>query len=598
MYAMKQSGARYCMSPALAGIAVSILLPAASLFAAAGATKVYTLDADFDLGVLFNVNHTAPNNNQLQLNSQSATFPVLWVANAGEDTVSKIDTNTGKEVGRYRTWFSSGLHSEFSGPAPSRTAVDADGNCYVANRHFDGRPASVVKILASGGVDRNGNGVIDTSVDADNNGIISGAELRAITDANANSIPEIGEVADERIGWIVQVGPANGLGRSLSIDPQGNIWVGLYNSRVYYKLNPANGAIIAGPINVTPNTPYGSVVDASGILWGASLSSNLLKLDTNTNTFVGTFTHGGSNYGIGFGNSRVYLGQQNPVVQFNPATNAFSNINLGFSALGVSVGSNGDILVHGFTGGSNGGASRIRPDGSIRWSVPNQAGAADFNGRGCVPDANDDVWTINLSTNNVQKYAALTGAPLGVFPVGSRPYSYSDATGSTFVQTIGLGRWNVVFDTGVAGTDDTVISWNSLVPAGASLAVSTAASNTKSLVSDYNQADYVPVSNGGTASLAGRYHAIQVTFTAAPSTSASPILHDLTIAAPSSCGNFDLNGNGCVDRTDTNLLLAAIRAGSQDSRYDMNCDGKVDIADSRFLATKYTIAGGAPCPAP
>ena len=570
-----------------------------TVISVAGPTRIYTTNADFDLGVAFNVNHAAPNNDQLQLNQQSQTFPVLWVANAGEDSVSKIDTNTGKEVARYRTWFPSAVHDPFSGPAPSRTAVDGDGNCYVANRHFDGRPAEVMKILASGGNDRNGNGVIDTSSDLNSNGVIAGAEILSMTDSNANSIVEIGEIADERIAWHVRVGGNSMLGRSLSIDPNGFIWLGLFSGRVYYKLDPNTGAIVAGPINVAPNTPYGAVVDASGILWGASLSNNLLKLDTNTNTFVGTFTHSGSNYGIGFGNNRVYLGQASPVHVFNPATNTFSNINLGFTAYGVSAASNGDLLVHGSTvSGSAGGATRFRPDGSIVWSKGNQAGANDFAGRGCVPDANGDVWTINLNTNNVSKYDGDDGTALGVFPVGASPYSYSDATGSTFVQTIGLGRWTVVFDTAVNTTDDMVVTWNALQPGLSKLVVASAASNAKSTPGAYSPADFVPVTNGSTASLAGRYHAVQVTFTADPGNSQSPVLLDLTLRAPDVCPTLDLDGNGCIDRNDVTLSVAAIRVGSRDLRYDSNCDGKVDISDTRYIATKFTNAGGVPCVGP
>ena len=67
------------------------------------AGKTYTLNADFDQGTSLNVNHLSPD--QLQLNVVTSTFPFLWVANGGEDTVSKIDTKNNKEVARYRTWF-------------------------------------------------------------------------------------------------------------------------------------------------------------------------------------------------------------------------------------------------------------------------------------------------------------------------------------------------------------------------------------------------------------------------------------------------------------------------------------------------------------
>jgi hypothetical protein len=57
----------------------------------------------------------------------------------------------------------------------------------------------------------------------------------------------------------------------------------------------------------------------------------------------------------------------------------------------------------------------------------------------------------------------------------------------------------------------------------------------------------------------------------------------------------DLNGDGCIDRTDLNLLLTKIRARSTDLTYDLNGDGKVDIADARFLVLQFTNPGGAPC---
>ena len=147
------------------------------------ATTVYTTDAQFDLGVLSGVNHIAPNNNQLQLNLIGTTFPVLWVANAGEDTLSKIDTTLNREIGRYRTWFGSGAfsnHGAFSGPAPSRSAVDIDGNAYILNRHFDNGRPMLMKVLTEGFIDRNGNGVADTSLDADNSGTISAAETKDV----------------------------------------------------------------------------------------------------------------------------------------------------------------------------------------------------------------------------------------------------------------------------------------------------------------------------------------------------------------------------------------------------------------------------------
>jgi FtsP/CotA-like multicopper oxidase with cupredoxin domain len=61
----------------------------------------------------------------------------------------------------------------------------------------------------------------------------------------------------------------------------------------------------------------------------------------------------------------------------------------------------------------------------------------------------------------------------------------------------------------------------------------------------------------------------------------------------------DINHNGCVDRTDYNLLMAAIRARSTNvALYDINGDGKVDVADARKLVLLFTNPGGAACTPP
>jgi len=46
---------------------------------------------------------------------------------------------------------------------------------------------------------------------------------------------------------------------------------------------------------------------------------------------------------------------------------------------------------------------------------------------------------------------------------------------------------------------------------------------------------------------------------------------------------------------DLSILLSQICARSQDFTYDLNSDGKVDIADARFLILHFTHPGGSPC---
>jgi hypothetical protein len=498
----------------IAGIIVSSL----AFPAVAASSKTYTTNADFDQGVLDGVNHDVAD--QLQLNSKSTTFPVMWIANAGEDTISKIDTRTGNEDARYRTWFGPAWHGAWEGPAPSRTAVDKYGNVYVANRHFDGKKAEIVKILADGGIDRNGNGIIDTS---------TGSTPLPLTDTNANGIVDPAEIQDERVAWIVQVGNPNGLGRSLSIDTDGNLWLGLYNDRVYYKVSSDNGAILDGPISVGSNTPYGSMVDKNGILWGASLDSTLLKL--NTTTLAQTvYTHGNSDYGLALGNNKVYMGCTSgcSFIQFDPATNTFSTpAAILLNTLGIAVDADGNILV----GKSSGGIIKFKPDGTVIWNVGPQSGTSEA--RGVVVDSDNNVWAVNVYEDKISKFNGSDGSSLGTFPVGHSPYTYSDASGLGLrISNTQTGTWNVIYDSTSAGTSWDKVSWADSIPTDANIEVKVRTADTEA---GLQLVTYDPVSKDVPFIKTGRFIQVDVRLTA-NTQKQSPILFDLTVV-PKDGGN-------------------------------------------------------------
>jgi hypothetical protein len=56
----------------------------------------------------------------------------------------------------------------------------------------------------------------------------------------------------------------------------------------------------------------------------------------------------------------------------------------------------------------------------------------------------------------------------------------------------------------------------------------------------------------------------------------------------------DLNYDGYVDQNDLTIILTAIRGHSTDLQYDLNGDQRVDIADARYLAARFTNPGGVP----
>ncbi|MFH1216439.1 MAG: hypothetical protein V1706_08055 [Pseudomonadota bacterium] len=560
------------------------LSQAAGIIAAAGlifpapthaATTIYTVDSDFDIGILNGVNHDAPDNDQLQLNTTGTTFPIMWIANAGEDSVSRIDTDANCETARYKTWHNIPNHGAWSGPAPSRTAVDIEGNVYVANRHFDGRPAQVMKILAEGGIDRNGNGVIDTSFDANNDCTISAGEMIPLVDSNSNGTLDPDELLDERVAWAVQVGPNNGLGRSLCIDTEGDIWLGLYNSHTYYELNAGDGSIKSGPNN-NALTNYGCLVDGNGKLWSADLGVYLGELDTVTKAYTNRY-HGnqGSNYGIALGNDKVYLGSQSSrsYIEYDPVTNIFSNPAAAWTyTLGISVDGDGDIVL-----GRN-PIYKFAPDGSVVWSKPHPVNPSDV--RGVIVDANNDVWTVNLSNNNISKFDGVTGNHIATIPVGYQPYTYSDATGFAARNiTTPSGIWNVVNDSGTAGTLWQSIVWNAepegFIPAGASIKVEARSADSLAALT---AAPFTTVSNGVALTLTGQFIGLRVTLQ--PDTDGNtPILSDLTITSADTSRVCDVNDDGAVNIADISLINA--NRNTTNITYDIDGDGVVTVLDSR-----------------
>jgi hypothetical protein len=199
---------------------------------------------------------------EITLTTNVASAPYLWVANDGEQTVSKVDVDTGREVARY-----------VAGPPqpvsirPSRTVVDLFGNAYVVNRAF-GAQGSITKFAGSAAActDRDGNGRIETSRDGDGDGFIAPDEL-------------LPWGADECVLWNVPVGPFDAWPRSIAIDrgddesPAGYVWVGTFyaggaaGGGVAYRFRASDGAL-RGEVRLPADFhPYGAAGDCRGLIW-------------------------------------------------------------------------------------------------------------------------------------------------------------------------------------------------------------------------------------------------------------------------------------------------------------------------------------------
>ena len=264
----------------------------------------------------------------LILNRNEVRFEYLWVANAGEGTISKVDTSELREVGRYD---SVGPNNAALTPgsqnSPSRTGIDLNGDMFVANRAF-GRQPSVTKIYNRDCIDRNGNGSIETSQDVNGNNLI-----------DRNNPNEFFGQNDECYAWTKAVGRPGGTARALAIDagdaqnPYGNVWVGMYTHREFHGIQGVTGDLIQRPGLTNPvsvgHQPYGAVVDSNGYVWSGTLSrGTIVGFDSVTGRASGVITPRGvpaRSYGFTMdGENRLWVGAQTEGVnRYNP----YSDIN-------------------------------------------------------------------------------------------------------------------------------------------------------------------------------------------------------------------------------------------------------------------------------
>lgn len=380
------------------------------------------------------------------------TFPFIWVANSGENTISKIDTRTGTELGVYRT-APTGASSN-----PSRTTVDQDGNVWVGNRNSN----TIVKVgLKEYGqcVDRNNNGVIDSSTGRSDikpwsGSDVSGAEDECILKYVAMSAPSVDTPYDIR---------------TVAIDPQNNVFVGGSGSRSIFKVNGTTGDIIAAANTLQGH--YGGVVDKEGNLW--SMQSGYGKVqktapDLSTSTLIDI---GHSGYGIAIDKyGKVWTTEYGTRFSaFDPADpvgtlKVFTQTGNPY-AQGIATDANGDVFIAGSLDSNVVGHYQQVFDSTGAFStVSFVANYTVENGpTGVAVDGAGKVWASNYYSSSVSRIGLASDPAAAVvdhFSVGLSPYNYSDMTGRV-VRTITnrQGTWEATFDGGRDGFAWAKVIW-------------------------------------------------------------------------------------------------------------------------------------------
>lgn len=200
-------------------------------------------------------------------------FSYLWVANAPQSTVSKINTQTLQEEGRYWT-------REDHAGNPSRTSVNVTGRAVAVANRFGG----VIKIWANEAdcVDQNGAPGIQTSqgkndvLDWEDDDCVAWftpmtyTTQRPIAWGAGEVNPDTCEYENERV-WV-----AGGTGQGLGGCNGGPTMV--------HRLDGESGDVVdtveVDEVACTSTGPYGAAVDGAGDLWVSSRpETRLIQVD-------------------------------------------------------------------------------------------------------------------------------------------------------------------------------------------------------------------------------------------------------------------------------------------------------------------------------
>jgi streptogramin lyase len=585
------AGAHHGLLPTLSAVAAAAGLPFLAAVATTGGLAflaapalgqqsiTYTLDADFDMGVLDHVNHTAVHD-QLQLDVNPAgNQPFVCLSLSGNGTLVRFDANTGAFFGEYST------APDGFAKNPSRIGIDSKGNAWVGNRDESSNvnnvpKGSVAKIgFVVGGTRSNADGspnpsgqylkgpfTYNTCVDRNNDGLIKTSrglgDIRPwpnVTDGNGGADGIVQDADDECI-LIYQ--RTDGIEiEQVNVDSHDDVWVGGYpdSPDKFDKLDGNTGAILQ---SFTPTScgGFGGVLAPDGILWSTSFKEgSLMRYDTLTNTLNPTCIPVGDPHALAIDtNGFIWVAEfdLNKVSKFAPdGTPVFVNQRCGTTAFDralavtpadnnvwITSGQSPDILP------VFDSVERLDNNGMPLKSI--SGGSLGVSPRGVAVDANGKVWIGNFNSANAQRIDPNGGADhLGAIDMtvslasalhpDPQPYNINNFTGDVDTgATQPNGTWTVIYDSGAQNTQFDTISYNSQILPGTNLTAEFRAANTTAAL---NGLPFNPVTNGAhLTNVFGQFMQVRVNFLRNdPSITASPVLFDLTITTI-------MNTSGCA----------------------------------------------------
>lgn len=357
---------------------------------------------------------------------QASTFDFIWIANTSQGTVSKINTKTGVEEGRYFT------HPQGGAAQPSRTSVNQYGDVAVSNRDLGS--TTKVAALKVKCVDKNGNGQIETST-------------------GPNDIKPWGQ--DECVLWHTAFPLANGYSggvrptawEGVAQDPVTcetpvpRLWVGYKDANDtahFVRLHGDTGAVLDDVQRPgwSSNSfgPYGGAVNSAGDLFAVGYDNEVaVRIDATTLeiTELGQ-SPGGYKYGMGVdSNGNMWVGSffgPHHMYFYDAQANKWEGIgnggNPGSGALGVQIDQEGRVW-----GAANGPCRLIEADVATKQFIKTDIALPGCGSPWGVSIDNEGyVWVVDKA-NKAYKVDPDTYEIMLIVNGLVDPYTYSDMTG-------------------------------------------------------------------------------------------------------------------------------------------------------------------------
>lgn len=339
-------------------------------------------------------------------------FSYIWIANTAQGTITRLDTQTMVELGRYQT-------RPDAGGSPSRTSVNLSADVAVANRN-----GGVTKVYARTADCKDTNGTPGIQTSSGKTDILAWGQEECV----AWHTP-FAYTTQRPVAWTA------GTFNPATCKWEGQkLWTAGADSGAamgidVLLLNGDTGAVegmVSVPVAVNGFGAYGGAVDAEGDFWFMTYTNNfpLVEVDRDTLTYqIYTPPPEVHPYGITIDHkNRVWFGGDvGASARFDPATQQW-DVLMGTTGLGIQEHPDGYMWMGTFptTGIQAIDVETMALGPFIPLPSPSQTKGVsiDFYGKVWLVDMSQSAWRIDPETLAYDVYTGLDS-----------PYTYSDMTG-------------------------------------------------------------------------------------------------------------------------------------------------------------------------